>query len=75
MIVLDFSQAFDKVPRQCLMKKLHNYGIHSNTQEWSMAFLIDHTQRVVMDGEMSEWATVESGVPQGTVLGPILFFD
>ncbi len=73
MIVLDFSKAFDKVPHHRLLRKLRNYGIHGSTLCWIASFLLGRKQRVVIDGETSDWADVESGVPQGTVLGPILF--
>ena len=72
-ILLDFSKAFDKVPHRRLLLKLHHYGIRGNTYNWIKSFLSGRTQRVVLDGQSSSASTVSSGVPQGTVLGPLLF--
>ena len=73
MLVLDFSKAFDTVPHHHLMLKLSNYGITGFTHKWISSFLQDRMQRVVVGGEHFEWSRVVSGVPQGTVLGPLLF--
>ena len=75
MIVLDFSKAFDKIPHQRLMTKLWNYGIRGSTHAWIKSFLLGCTQIVVVDGEGLGWVPVESGIPQGTVLGLVLFLS
>lgn len=73
MVLLDFSKAFDKVPHQRLLRKLDFYGIRSNTLGWIQSFLDKRTQQVIIEGTHSSPASVYSGVPQGTVLGPLLF--
>ena len=73
MAILDFSKAFDTVPHQRLLSKLDHYGIRDNTLNWINSFLTQRTQRVTIEGTTSESVHVKSGVPQGTVLGPLLF--
>ena len=72
-VYLDFSKAFDKVDHALLIKKLTLYGIKGKLLNWIKSFLSNRTQKVVIDGKMSIPELVISGVPQGTVLGPLLF--
>ena len=72
-IYLDFSKAFDKVDHNILLAKLENLGIGGKIHAWITSFLKNRQQAVRIDGHLSEKVWVKSGVPQGSVLGPLLF--
>ncbi|KAF2363294.1 Reverse transcriptase domain [Trinorchestia longiramus] len=73
LVYLDFQKAFDKVPHERLMAKVEAHGIRGNYSRWIRNWLTGRTQRVVIHHETSDSALVTSGVPQGSVLGPLLF--
>ena len=72
-VVMDFAKTFDKVSHTRLLHKLHMYGIDTETCRWSRSFPCGRTQRVVVDGKPSKEVEITSGVPQGSVQGPIFF--
>ena len=73
LIIMDFAKAFDKVPHRRLLHKFEYYGIRGSTHKWINSWLSGRTQQVVLDSQASDPVPVLSGVPQGLVLGPVLF--
>jgi len=66
-------KAFDKIPRKRLISKLSSYGLNKELIEWITAFLINRKQRVRINNIFSDWVDTDSGIPQRSLLGPVLF--
>ena len=73
VIYTDFAKAFDSVPHNRLLLKLQSLGIEGDVLKWIKYFFTGRRHRVTVDGELSDWVYVISGIPQGSVLGPTLF--
>ena len=73
VLSFDFSKAFDSVSHKIVCDKLKFYDLNPYITNWIISFLSDRKQRVVVDGVISKYVDINRGVPQGTVLGPVLF--
>ena len=73
VIIMDFAKAFDKVPHRRLLYKLDHYGIRGSNHKWISSWLSERSQKVMLDGQASDPVPVLSGVPRGSILGPVLF--
>ena len=72
MVFLDVSKTFDKVWHNGLIFKLKRFGITGILLSWFSSYLENRIQRVVLDGKASQWERLHAGVPQGSLLGPLL---
>ena len=73
LVLLDFSKAFDTVNHKLLLAKLDILGFQGGVCNWIHSYLSGRTQKVKTDSEESDWAEIKNGVPQGSILGPLLF--
>ena len=73
ILYFDLAKAFDGVPHDLCILKLQTFGINSSVLNWFKNYLTKRYQRVVIDGSYSDWLAVDSGVPQGSILGPLQF--
>ena len=73
VVFLDLKKAFDTVDHEILLSKLSNYGIYGNAHQWFKSYLENRTQMCSINGSLSQSCLLSCGVPQGTILGPLLF--
>ena len=71
--MIDLSKAFNSINHNLLLKKLHAYGVQGVELAWFSNYLTERKQRVVMNGVPSQWTEISTGIPQGSILGPLLF--
>ena len=72
-VLIDLSKAFDSIEHCLLLKKMRSYGIDGDELRWFKGYLAGRKQRVIVDGASSGWSEVVCGVPQGSILGPLMF--
>ena len=72
-LLIDLKKAFDTIDHRILLRKLYSYGIRGSMLKWMESYLTARSQYVVFDGKVSETRSIECGVPQGSILGPLLF--
>ena len=72
-IFIDFRKAFDVIPHKTLLKKLYSYGIRGNVYDWFESYFSERSQYIEFQTTQSDTKSITHGVPQGSVLGPILF--
>ncbi len=72
-IILDLSKAFDTMNHDILLRKMEAYGVRGRELQWFQDYLSGRRQRVCVEKEESDWARAQKGVPQGSILGPLLF--
>ena len=72
-IMIDLSKAFDVVNHSILLRKLEGYGIRNMALKWFASYLEGRRQKVFVGSAQSDWNTIRRGVPQGSILGPLLF--
>lgn len=73
IIFLDLAKAFDTVNHKILLEKLHRYGLRGKANKLLESYLTNRSQRVKVNGILGNFMVVKTGVPQGTILGPLLF--